>query len=251
MPFRLEHITLAERVALGSACVLHAGEYGLITDLARAYGTSRQFWYRLRARAATALTRELGPRPAGRRVAERRLRVDRAAARRAVLVLHQVGHVSVRGIRDCLVELYGVERSVGWVQGEVTHGARRAQALRPSPARALRARADEVYAGRQPVLAVVDHTSGLVAALEPARAASATAWGCLWLDLAARGVTIADLAADGAHGLAAGARGRAGPAPAGPLACLARPDPDHQAPGRRGLPPAGGGRAGGARRRRG
>jgi hypothetical protein len=206
MPFRLEHITLAERVALGSACVLHAGEYGLITNLARTYGTSRQFWYRLRARAAAALTREFEPRPPGRPALARRLRVDRAATQRAVVVLHQVGHVSVRGIRECLAELYGVERSVGWVQTQVADGARRARALQPTPAGPLRVLADEVYAGHHPVLAVVDHASGLVAALEPVTAASETAWGCLWLDLAARGVTVADLAADGAHGLAAGAR---------------------------------------------
>lgn len=35
MPFRLEHITLAERVELGARCLLGAGEYGLVTELAR------------------------------------------------------------------------------------------------------------------------------------------------------------------------------------------------------------------------
>ena len=34
MPFRLEHITLAERVGLGCACLLVAGQYGAMTDLA-------------------------------------------------------------------------------------------------------------------------------------------------------------------------------------------------------------------------
>ena len=51
MPFRLEHITLADRVELGRACLLVAGQYGAMTELAAALGTSRQFLYTLRARA--------------------------------------------------------------------------------------------------------------------------------------------------------------------------------------------------------
>src|SRR6266496_2706425 len=128
MPFRRQHITAEERVALGCACVLFAGRYGLITDLARTHGVSRRFLCRLRDRG------------------------------------------------------------------------------RPAPPGPLTGLADEIYAGRRPALAVVDHASGLVVALEPAGAASETAWGCLLLDLAGRGVRLAGLTADGAHGLAAGAR---------------------------------------------
>src|SRR6266513_2584585 len=54
MPFRRQHITAEERVALGCACVLFAGRYGLITDLARTHGVSRRFLYRLRERARAA-----------------------------------------------------------------------------------------------------------------------------------------------------------------------------------------------------
>ena len=66
MPFRLEHITLEERVELGCVCVLLAGEYGLLTDLARSYGTSRQFFYTLRDRAVAALERALAAGRGGR-----------------------------------------------------------------------------------------------------------------------------------------------------------------------------------------
>src|SRR5438445_5116763 len=66
MPFRLEHITLAERVDLGCTCLLNGGQYGLITDLARAYGTSRQFLYTLREKALTALEVALAPGLPGR-----------------------------------------------------------------------------------------------------------------------------------------------------------------------------------------
>ena len=54
MPFRLEHIPLAERVELGCRGLLYAGQYGLVTDVAAALGTSRPFLSPLRARAGGA-----------------------------------------------------------------------------------------------------------------------------------------------------------------------------------------------------
>src|SRR5205814_23441 len=101
--------------------------------------------------------------------------VDRRALERAVLVLHQGASASVRAIQTCLAELLEVRRSVGWVQGVLATAAQRARALQPSPAGPLRALADETYAGRRPVLAVVDQPSGLVALLEPVEADDAVA----------------------------------------------------------------------------
>jgi hypothetical protein len=131
--------------------------------------------------------------------------IDRAAVERAVLVLHQVVHGSVRGIQECLAEILETDRSVGTIQGILGTAAERARALAPVPSQPLVAVADELFAAGQPVLAVVDHASGLVAALEPATGRDETGWGCTYLDLAARGVTIGSLTADGALGLAAGA----------------------------------------------
>src|SRR5215210_3303450 len=105
MPVRLEHITLADRVELGCACLLVAGQYGAMTELAAALGTSRQFLYTLRGRAQAALEAALAPGPPGRPRPEGRLVVDAAAVDRAILVLSQVAHASVRGIQECLAEL--------------------------------------------------------------------------------------------------------------------------------------------------
>src|SRR6266536_1118774 len=102
MPFRLEHITVPERVKLGCTCLLFSGQYGLVTTLAREYGTSRQFFYDLRERTRRALEPALSPGRPGRPALDRRLVVDERAAERAVLVLHQVAHASVRGIQACL-----------------------------------------------------------------------------------------------------------------------------------------------------
>lgn len=216
MPFRRQDITTERRIKLGCYCVLQAGRYGLMSELADEYGVSRQFLYRLRDRARAALEEEVGPRRVGRprRAGRAGPGLDRRVLERAVLTLHQVAHASVRGIRACLQEVLGVRRSVGWVQGVVAGAARRARAVVPVPARAVEADADEAYAGRRPVLEVVDRPSGLVLALEPASSADETAWGCVLLDpsagsgqaLAERGVRVVHLGADGATGLAAGAR---------------------------------------------
>jgi hypothetical protein len=212
MSYRLERITPAERAELSCVCVLFAGQYGVMTALARGYGVSRRWLYRLRARAHAALGQEVAPRRPGPRSVERHLVVDRRALERAVLVLHQGASASVRAIQTCLAELLEVRRSVGWVQGVLATAAQRARALQPSPAGPLRALADETYAGRRPVLAVVDQPSGLVALLEPVEAADETTWGCAWLELAARGVTARSVTADRAGGLAAGARAAGLPA---------------------------------------
>ncbi len=214
MPFRLEHITLAERLELGCLCLLGQGTYGLITELAAALGTSRQFLYRLRARARQALERALAPGQPGRPAVERRLVVDELAVQRALLVLSQVAQASVREVQECLRELLGVERSVGYIEGVLQEAGRRAQALAVAPAAPLHLEADELFAADQPVLAVVDRPSGAVLALRAAPGRDETSWGCTLLEVQAAGTTVASLTADGAAGLPAGARAAGLPAPA-------------------------------------
>ena len=138
MPFRLEHITVAERVELGCTCLLYAGQYGLMTDLAADLGISRQFLYTLRARARAALAGALGPGAPGRPGVEARLHVDDAAVARAILVLSQVAHASVRGIQECLGEILGVRRSVGAIEAVLLEAAERARALPSRPRLILR-----------------------------------------------------------------------------------------------------------------
>jgi hypothetical protein len=206
MPFRLEHITLAERVELGCLCLLGAGRYGLITALAGELGTSRQFLYTLRARAHQALARALAAGPPGRPAVEQRLVVDELAVQRAILVLSQVAQASVREIQECLGEVLGVTRSVGYIDGVVQEAARRARALSVAPPAPVHAEADELFAAGRPVLGVVERPSGAVLALVPAAERDETSWGCTLLEVVARGTTLASLTADGAEGLRAGAR---------------------------------------------
>ena len=206
MPFRLESITTEVRMELGMLCLLKSGEYGLVQDLARSLGVSWQFLYAVRDRARGALEAAFTPGSPGRPSRTTALSVDRRRRERAVLVLSQAGHASVRGIQDCLSEILEVEVSGGWVEGVLQEAARRAQALPQVPTGPLEVDADELFARGEPVLAVVDQESGRVLALEPAPSRDETAWGCIFLDLEAAGIAIERVTADGATGLRAGVR---------------------------------------------
>lgn len=213
MPFRLEHITLADRIELGCRCLLFAGEYGLVTELAQDYGTSRQFLYDLRDRTRSALETALAAGIAGRPPVDLRLHVDRAFLDRAVVVLNQVVHASVRGIQECLDQILQVQRSLGAIHQVLAEAATRAKELALVPPRPLQATADEIFTARRPVLEVVDHHSGAVLALEKSSCRDETAWGCTFLDLAEEGVVIEGLNSDGAEGLRAGVRAAGLPEP--------------------------------------
>jgi hypothetical protein len=206
MPFRLEHITVAERTELGCTLVLFAGQYGLVTELARDYATSRQFLYTLRAKTQAALETVLAAGKPGRPRLDQRLMVDRLAVQRAVLVLNQVTHASVRAIQECLARILQVERSLGAIHDVLAEAATRARALRVVPDRPVDLLADEIFAAHGPVLEVVEPHSGAVLTLAAAPARDETAWGCTLLDLTETGVKIDQLTADGAEGLRAGVR---------------------------------------------
>lgn len=218
VPYRLEHITTEDRVRLGCAMVARAGEYGLVTRLAREYGVSRQTLYGLRDRTRVAAEAELSPRPPGPKPVDERLRVDELAVSRAILVLNQAAHASVRVIGECVEEILGVRRSIGSICGVLKGAASRARALpQPVPGHPVKVAADEVYAAGEPVLEVVEHESGLILLLEPAGSIDETTWGCALLDLEGRGVEIERVVADGGKGLRAGVRAAGG----------TEPDPDH------------------------
>jgi len=89
----------------------------------------------------------------------------------------------------------------------------RADVRQAVPEGLRQAAADEVYAGGQPVLEVMEPRSGVILTLERAPTRDETAWGCAWLDLAERGVDIAGVVADGAEGLRAEARAARLPEP--------------------------------------
>ena len=140
--------------------------------------------------------------------------VEDLAVQRAVLVLSQVAQASVREIQECLRDVLGIERSVGYIAGVVQEAGRRAQALAVVAAGPLHLEADEPFAAGRPILAVVDRPGGAVLALQAAPSRDEASWGCTSLELQATGTAVASLTADGATGLQAGARAAGLPTPA-------------------------------------
>jgi hypothetical protein len=150
MGFVDEPIGGEERAAVGLAAALHHGAYGLVTGLARGLGPSRQFVYRLGARA--------------------------------IVPLALVGRASERAIVDCLDELYGVRPSLGDVDGVLGRAsaaaAARAARLRPALPEAEVAAAELVVGGRAQLGAVAPASLLVLAAapVEPGHPADAAAW---------------------------------------------------------------------------
>jgi hypothetical protein len=102
--------------------------------------------------------------------------------------------------------LFGIQRSVGHISQTLQAAGAAAEALNdglrvPLP---VLGEADEIFAGRQPCLTVVDGRSFVVLNLDAAESRDATHWGLTFLDLEAQGIVFQDLAADGARGIRAG-----------------------------------------------
>ena len=205
--YRRKDLDLSTRMALGLEMVFPAEVrgWGRASELAQEYGISRSLLYQFRDRVQAALEAALQPKPVGRPAQEKTISIDRAYVRKAITVMPLLTG-SVRNIQIGLELLLGVKRSVGHISqtlqaagvaAEARIGSRRV----PLP---VLGEADEIFAGRQPCLTVVDGRSFLVLNLAAAAGRDATYWGLTFLDLQAQGVIFQDLAADGARGIRAG-----------------------------------------------
>jgi len=205
--YRRKDLDLSTRIFLGVE-MLYPAEvrgWGRASELAAEYGISRSLLYQIKERVLEALEAALKPKPIGRPTEVKSLVVDRDYVHKAIAVMPLLTG-SVRSIQLGLALLFGVQRSVGHISGTLqAAGAaaeRQNQGVRvPLP---VLGEADEIFAGRQPCLTVVDGRSFLVLNLMAAESRDATHWGLTFLDLAAQGVVFQDLAADGARGIRAG-----------------------------------------------
>jgi hypothetical protein len=195
--------------------------WGRASELAREYGISRSLLYQFKDRVFEALEAALKPKAVGRPADVKSLVIDREYVHKAIAVMPMLTG-SVRSIQMGLELLFGVQRSVGHIsqtlQAAGAAAERQNEGVRvPLP---VLGEADEIFAGRQPCLTVVDGRSFLVLNLAAAESRDATHWGLTFLDLAAQGVVFQDLAADGARGIRAGLQ-------AAELAVPLRPDLFH------------------------
>jgi hypothetical protein len=221
--YRRKDLDLSTRIFLGVE-MLYPAEvrgWGRASELAEEYGISRSLLYQIKDRVFEALEAALKPKAVGRPAEVKNLVVDRDYLHKAIAVMPLLTG-SVRSIQMGLALLFGVQRSVGHISQTLkAAGAaaeRQNEGVRvPLP---VLGEADEIFAGHQPCLTVVDGRSFLVLNLAAAESRDATRWGLTFLDLAAQGVVFQDLAADGARGIRTGLQ-------AAELAVPLRPDLFH------------------------
>jgi uncharacterized protein (DUF2267 family) len=221
--YRRKDLDLSTRIFLGveMLCPAEVRGWGRASELAEEYGISRSLLYQIKDRVFEALEAALKPKAVGRPAEVKNLVVDRDYLHKAIAVMPLLTG-SVRSIQMGLALLFGVQRSVGHISQTLkAAGAaaeRQNEGVRvPLP---VLGEADEIFAGHQPCLTVVDGRSFLVLNLAAAESRDATRWGLTFLDLAAQGVVFQDLAADGARGIRTGLQ-------AAELAVPLRPDLFH------------------------
>jgi len=186
--------TPAQRAQVVCQLLAHAGDYGLVTQLSRTLGVSRQTLYTWAKRASHALHQTFLPVPAAPTVPP--------ALERAILTLLVEGHASTRGIQACLRATTGQHVSVGTISAVIGEAERRAltwmSAHAPPTSRALAL--DEIYGRKRrgAYLNVVDLDSWAVWAAEGPLPVDADTWTLVLWEAQARGLRWHATVTDGA-----------------------------------------------------
>ena len=191
--------TPAERVQWATHMLVHSGEYGLITQLARALGVSRPTLYAWKATAEQALVQAfVSPTPAP---------APAPPLERQILTLLVEGHTSYRNIQTCLHALTGAHASIGTIATVIQEAQRRALAWMTThaPASPRTLALDEIYANNRQgaYLNVVDTDSWAVWAAEGPLPVDAESWTLLLWLAQDRGLTWHATVSDGGDALRA------------------------------------------------
>ncbi len=205
--YRVEHLDLSTRVEIGLKMVMSGAERGggWVTEMAAAYGVSRQTFYDLRDKLQAALVKALQPQAPGPKVASQVLEVDGEYIRWATTVLSMLKG-STRDIQLGLELLFGVGRSVGFISETLNVVGQSAATYNAQlcPAQPVLGEADEVFQGMKPCFTVVDGQSFMVLSLSAEADRCGATWAKTFRRLAERGVEFQDIVSDNAGGIRAG-----------------------------------------------
>jgi hypothetical protein len=204
-------IGLAKRLFIGAVLNIPQEErpLGIVSWLAGALGTSRPTLYAIGAWAKAGLL----PPPRLPRITskdtsesnsadkEKAIRVTPDRMKRMALALVLPGGVSARSIEICLQTAFDEGRSPAFLSALVHEAGQRAGEILAKVNHAVmgaipQAR-DEIFAGRDPILLMVDPHSLVITGLYAAADRDAETWGCVLLFTQDRGVQIKGLAEDG------------------------------------------------------
>ena len=198
MAFQRNHVSDADRLAIGLQVFLYKSMYGLITDLARKYVVSRWFIYYCYFQFLLLLdlqkeTREsFTPQYGWCQNLEEQ-----------VLSLYLDTEASISGIKRCLKNQFGQEVSVGRISEILNEYGSYLESGERVGVR-VKFISDEIFIGR-PILVTVEPLSGDILGLELCDSRDKETWGACWLELVDNeSGQIERIIADQAKGLVGG-----------------------------------------------
>jgi hypothetical protein len=176
-----------------SELIAHEGSYGVVGQMSRDHGVSRQSLYTWKAKGQDALQAVFAPKEQAR-AAEPELE-------RAVLTLLVEAHTSYRGIQTCLESLLGLHVSLGTIVSIVQVAGQRAQQWlsQQKSSGECAVALDEQYGSKrgEAYLNVVDVHSSLVWASVPPVAVDGESWQLVLWYLQEQGVVWKTAVSDG------------------------------------------------------
>jgi len=180
---RRDDITSVQRAQIAIKVLNTDRPHGAITEMAEAYGISRQTIYDIGVAGEQVLIAGLEPGPHGPQPREKTIHVDRNRLARSAVVLTGEG-VSQRGIPRCLSEMLDTELLPGWVNGELAKVEAAATTVNAGwqPAVNETLSGAEIYANGLPNLLLVGNDSLYIYALTRQSVCDGDTWGCVLLD---------------------------------------------------------------------
>ena len=207
--YRVEQLDVSTRVEIGLKMVMSSAErgWGWVTEMAAAYGVSRQTFYDVRDDVRAVLEHAVKPQAPGPKPTNEMLNVDAEYIRWATTVLAmQKG--STRDVQLGLALLFGVKRSVGFISETLNAVGQSAADYNAQvrPDQPIQGEADEVFQRMVPCFTVVDGQSFMVLNLSAEADRSGETWAKTFERLAKQGIEFQDIVSDNASGIRRGLR---------------------------------------------
>jgi hypothetical protein len=207
--YRVKQLDMSIRIEIGLKMVMSSAErgWGWVTEMAAAYGVSRQTFYDVRDDVRAVLEQAVKPQAPGPKPTNETQRIDAEYIRWATTVLAmQKG--STRDVQLGLELLFGVKRSVGFISETLNAVGQSAADYNAQlrPGQPIQGEADEVFQRMMPCFTVVDGQSFMVLNLSAEADRSGETWAKTFERLVDQGIEFQDIVSDNASGIRRGLR---------------------------------------------
>lgn len=198
MAFQRNHVSTADRIAIGLYVLQNKGVYGVVTDLAKEYSVSRWFIYFCFYLVLTFYNEIENPSQYEGVESEY---VIRKPLEEQVLILYLDMKASISDIKRAIKNLTGEDISTGRISEILNSYGER---VGPGDAIDIRLTfvSDEIFINASPVLVTVEPASGCILGLNLATSRDQETWGCCWLEIVDNDTgTVERIVADQAKGI--------------------------------------------------